>query len=416
MHNTSRYLSTSLLFLLLSVFALGGCGNEVPPAVMGVSFMELTEGSVELTSELPGRISAYYVSEVRPQVGGILLKRFFTEGTMVKEGDVLYQIDPSLYQASYDSAQANLARAQAAAYAKELLAKRYSALVKTTAVSKQDYDNSMADYKSAAADVLAAEAALEEAGINLRYTRVTAPITGRIGRSSVTEGALVIQNQVNALALIQQMDKMYLDVSQSSFEVMDMQRRFGGKPKNDVQLKFQDGSIYSSKGVLEFYDVTVDQSTDTVNVRILFPNPEGLLLPGMYGRAIVLEGVDNKAILIPQKIISKGTKNSDVVKVLTKEVKKDKDGIEAETGLYTVSLRSIRTGGVFDVNKVYVTEGLAKGELLLVEGQQKVQPGDVVKVEPASEAVLWGGAAAVNGKEPSEEPSKEEPVKKSIGE
>ncbi len=334
---------------------------------------------VTLTTELPGRTSAYLIAEVRPQVGGIIQKRLFTEGTDVKAGDVLYQIDPASYQATYNSAKAALARAEANLNPVRLKAERYAELVKINAVSKQDYDDANAALKQAEADIESGKAALETARINLDYTRVTAPISGRIGRSSVTNGALVTASQPAALATIQQLSPIYVDVTQSSAELLRLkqdlasgQLKSNGAAQTSVKLVLEDGSAYPLTGTLKFSEVTVDQPTGSVTLRAIFPNPKQTLLPGMFVRAIVEEGVNERAILIPQRGVTRDPGGNAMVMVVGSEEKVEPRPIKV-----------IRTVG----ENWLVSEGLKAGDRVILEGLQKARPGTPVK------AVPFGGKA-----------------------
>lgn len=343
---------------------LTGCGPGNGRAEQGapeVGTVTIHAQSVTLTTELPGRTAPYAISEVRPQVSGIILKRLFTEGSQVNAGQTLYQIDPKPYQATFDSARANLAATKAKA-------RRYAKLVKDNAISAQDYDDAQAAYLQAAA-------ALQTARINLGYTKVTAPITGRSGISNVTEGALVTANQTSALTTIQTLDPIYVDIAQSSTQMLALKRAIAhgdltaSAPRTaDVTLRLEDGSRYPYKGTLQFTDVTVDPTTGTVTLRALFPNPHGLLLPGMYVRAEISEGVDPKAILAPQQGVERNTKGEPTAWVVGKDDK-------AQLRTLTVS----RTIG----NKWLVISGLKDGDRLIVEGTQKVHPGVTVRPVPA---------------------------------
>ena len=287
------------LFLLIAA-ALSACGQppqqKLPPPI--VSYIVIKAQPVALTAELPGRTDPYAVSDVRPQVSGIILHRLFTEGSVVKIGQPLYQIDPAPYQAAYDNAVATLADTKAKA-------DRYAALLKAQAIAPQDADDARAAY-------LVAKANVETAHINLNYTRITAPITGRIGASSVTEGALVTASQTTALATISTLDPIYVDIDQSSAELLALKRAAQagqiGAGGTDVTLKLDDGSVYAQKGELQFTDVTVDPTTGAVRLRAIFPNPDGLLLPGMYVRATVNQGTDPHGILAPQASINHDAK------------------------------------------------------------------------------------------------------------
>ncbi|AGW12379.1 putative acrA Membrane Fusion Protein [Megalodesulfovibrio gigas DSM 1382 = ATCC 19364] len=344
-----------------------------PPAMEPeVTVLTLAPSVVTLTTELPGRTSAHLVSEVRPQVSGILQKRLFTEGAEVTEGDVLYKIDPAHYQAVYDNAKAALAKAEANVVPVKLRAERTANLARQDAVSRQDNDDAHAAHRQAEAEVLATKAALETARINLEYTNVRAPISGRIGKSAVTPGALVTANQAAALSTIQQTDPIYVDLTQSSAEVMRLRRDLqqgvlkqaadGGAT---VSLILEDGTPYALDGVLKFADITVDQSTGVITLRAEFPNPAGELLPGLYVRAVLTEGVDEHAILAPQAAVSRDTKGNPLVMVVNAE-----GVVEARP----ITVR--RTIG----DSWLVGEGVAVGERIVVDGLQKARPGRKVKV------------------------------------
>jgi membrane fusion protein, multidrug efflux system len=337
-----------------------------------VSVVTLQAAPVELTTELPGRTSPFEVSDVRPQVGGIITARLFKEGDDVKAGQVLYQIDPAPYRAAFDQATAQLANAQANVATTKVKAERYGDLVKINAVSKQDYDDAEAAYKQAAATVLQQRAALEAARINLNYTKVTAPISGRSGLSTVTRGALVTTSQTAALTTVTQLDPIYVDLTQSAAEVLKLRQEMeagkvsaGGGAALAVRLKFEDGTPYPLEGRMQFTDVTVDQSTGAVTLRAVFPNPRKLLLPGLYVRAVIVEGVDQNGILAPQQGISRDEKGQPTALVVDPT-----DHVQART--LTVS----RTVG----DKWLVTSGLKAGDRLIVEGLQSAKPGAVVKV------------------------------------
>lgn len=376
--------------MLLIGLMMTACGNQAaksaPPqgAPPEVGIVVVQPERVAVTSELAGRTSPYLIAEVRPQVGGIIQKRLFTEGADIKAGEVLYQIDPAGYRAAHSSAKAALSRAEANLAPARLKAERYKELAAIDAVSRQDQDEALAALKQAEADVEAAEAALETARINLAYTSVTAPISGRIGRSTVTTGALVTANQANALATIQQLDPIYVDVTQSSAELLRLKqkqeagqfRKGSGLAK--VKLLLEDGRAYPISGALKFSDVTVDQSTGSVTLRAVFPNPEHLLLPGMYVRAVVEEGVSEQAILVPQQAVSRSLKGEAMAMVVN------------ASG--TVEPRQIRTERAVG-DKWLVTGGLASGDRLIVEGLQKARPGTPVKAVPAGAPAAAGQAA-----------------------
>jgi len=320
---------------------------------------------------LPGRTAAFRIAEIRPQVGGIIQKRLFTEGGEVKAGQLLYQIDPASFQASFDSAKAALAKAEAQEHSSRLKADRYRVLVRTKAVSDQEQVEMEANWKQAVADVAAAKAALASARINLDYTRITAPITGRIGKSTVTEGALVTALQSAALATIQQLDPLYVDVNQSSTELLDLKKEITGgqasggqQVKSEVKVLLEGGAVYRHTGSLEFSDVTVNQTTGSVTLRALVPNPDQELLPGMFVRARIAKGQRADAICVPAVGVSRNSKGQATVMVVNKQS--------------AVESRVVQTGQNVGV-QVLITEGLAAGEQVIVAGLQKIKPGLPVK-------------------------------------
>jgi len=330
--------------------------------------------SVTLTTELPGRTSAHLVAEVRPQVGGIIQQRLFTEGSDVKAGQALYQIDPATYKAAFASARAAQAKAEANLIPARLKEQRFRDLVKIKAVSQQDYDDANAALKQAEADLASSKAAVESARINLAYTRVTAPISGRIGRSTVTTGALVTASQPAALATIQQLSSMYVDVTQSSAEMLRLKRQLASGLLKDnaaaqarVRLLLEDGSAYPVPGSLKFSEVTVEESTGSITLRAVFPNPKQVLLPGMFVRAVLEEGVDDQAILVPQRGVTRNPAGNALVMVVGPEDK-------VEQRLVKVA----RTIG----DSWLVSEGLKAGDRVILEGIQKAKPGSPVKVVP----------------------------------
>lgn len=361
---------------------LSGCGQsantEAAAAAPDVGIVEIRAQAITLTTELSGRTSAFQVSEVRPQVGGIIQKRLFVEGADVKAGQALYQIDPASYQATYDSARASLAKAEASLISIRNKASRYEELVVIKAVSQQENDDSQAALKQAQADVAAAKAALETARINLAYTRVTSPIAGRIGRSSVTPGALVTTGQAAALATVQQLDTIYVDVTQSSADLLRLRRdlasgqlKTAGANQAAVKLILEDGSTYPLAGKLQFSDVTVDQSTGSITLRAVFPNPKGELLPGMYVRAVLEEGAEEQAILAPQQGVTRDTKGNPTALVVGPDNK--------------VELRVLKTRRTIG-DKWLVSEGLKAGDKLIVDGLQRIAPGATVHPVPATAA------------------------------
>jgi len=371
----------ALAGLLAAMLAVTGCKQQgaSPGTASGgaspeVGVVTIAAGPVALTMELPGRTAAHMIAEVRPQVEGIIQKRLFTEGADVKAGQVLYQIDPAIYEAAFASAKAALARAEANRIPARLKAERYRELVAVNAVSRQEADDADAQYKQAEAEVAVNQAAVESARINLEYTQVKAPIAGRIGRSTVTAGALVTANQAAAMATIQQLDPVYVDVTQSSAELLRLKRnpasgeikgRNGDQAK--VKLLLEDGAPYPQEGTLKFSEVTVEQGTGSVTLRALFPNPDQLLLPGMFVRAILPEGVMDEAILVPQRGVTRNQKGEAMVMVVGAEEK-------VEPRVIKVS----RTVG----ESWLVSEGLKVGDRVILEGIQKARPGTVVKAAP----------------------------------
>ena len=359
------------LSILAGVFVLAGCGEPAtesgPPPTPEVSVLTIATQPVSLTTELPGRTSAFMVSEVRPQVNGIVKKRLFEEGSDVQAGETLYEIDSASYKASHNSAKAALAKAQANFKVAGLTAGRYKELVKINAVSKQDNDRAAAELLQAQADVASAKAALEMAAINLGYTRVTAPISGRIGQSSITPGALLSAGQANPLATIQQLDPIYVDVTQSSIELMRLRRALDSgslsastQARANVKLTLEDGTQYEHSGELQFSDVSVDPGTGMVTLRAVFPNPGQQLLPGMYVRAVLEEGVRDQAILVPQQGVTRDSKGNATALL-----------VNAEGKVESRALTANRTIG----DKWLVDAGIEAGERVIVEGVQKVRPG-----------------------------------------
>ncbi len=329
----------------------------------------LVEKPVTLTTELPGRTSPYRLAEVRPQVNGLLQKRMFTEGNDVQEGQQLYQIDPAPYQASLDSAQAQLAHANAEMASAKALLDRYKGLGGTNAVSKQDLDNATASELQAEADIDSAKAAVETAQINLVYTKVLSPINGRTGRS-VTEGALVTANQTNPLVIVQQLDPIYVDIPQSTALIVRLRRELtsgqlksAGADQAQVTLTLEDGSQYEVPGKLEFSETTVDQSTGSVILRAEFPNPQKMLLPGMFVTARIEEGVSEHAILVPQQGVTHDSKGQPTVLIVTPDNK--------------VELRVIKADRAIG-DKWLVTDGLHAGDRVIVDGLQRARPGATV--------------------------------------
>lgn len=354
------------------VLIMAGCdqSGQQPDADMttevGVKTLQST--SVTLTSQLAGRVTGSMTSDVRPQVDGIIQKRLFTEGDDVKAGQVLYQIDPASYQASYDQAVAQLKNAQALVKSSKLKAERYAALVKDNGVSRQDADDALATYQQNVASVDQYRAAVESARINLNYTQIKAPISGRIGISSVTPGALVTASQTTALATIRALDPIYVDLTQSSVQLLKLRRQQALLQQNKedvpVTVKLEDGTTYDHPGKLELTEVSVDEATGTVTLRAIFPNPQHELLPGMYVRASVVNGVKSDAILAPQQGITRDAKGNATALVVDKANK--------------VESRDVVTDRVIG-NNWLISSGLNRGDRLIIEGTAKVQPGSVVK-------------------------------------
>lgn len=388
----------SLLFKPLAVALLGAAvlaacsgGQQTPAAGQGgaaptVGVVTVQTEAVALTSELPGRTAPYLIAEVRPQVTGIVKKRAFREGSEVKAGELLYQIDPATYQAAYDAAKASLARAEANLYTARLKAERYADLAKINAVSKQANDDAIAALKQGEADVASARAAVDKARIDLDFTRVSAPIPGRIGRSAVTPGALVTANQADALAIVQQLDPIYVDVTQSSAELLALRRSLAegklqraGDDAAKVQLVLEDGSVYPAEGRLEFSEVSVDTGTGSVTLRARFPNAKGELLPGMYVRARFAQGVREDAVLVPHAGIGRDARGNAVAMVVNAENKVESRQVKAERALG---------------DKWVVTEGLAAGDRVIVDGLQKIRPGAEVQAQDAAAAAPAAAAPA----------------------
>lgn len=365
--------------LLAAGLLLAGCGKPAtaPAAAPAAEVIAATlhPETVTLTRELPGRTAAYVIAEVRPQVSGIVKRRLFTEGANVTAGQVLYEIDDSTPRADLGSAKATLARARAAAELARLNAARAAALAETDAVSRQEYESAVATHQQAQAEILAAEAAVARAEVTLGYTRVTSPIAGRIGKSSVTEGALVTANQAGALATVQQLDPIYVDVTQSSREWLELRRELDAgtlaRTETPVTIMLEDGTRYAHPGKLEFTEVAVDPATGVIALRITVPNPDHLLLPGMYVRAIIGTAVREQAVLVPQQGIARDPRGNTTAMVVSTEGK-------AELRPVHVS----RTIG----DQWLVESGLAAGDRVIVQGLQKIGPGMPVKVVEATAA------------------------------
>lgn len=393
--NKNRGLTPLAVVLMLSgSLALTGCddkqdqqgGQQMPE----VGVVTLKTEPLQITTELPGRTVAYRIAEVRPQVSGIILKRNFVEGSDIEAGVSLYQIDPATYQATYDSAKGDLAKAQAAANIAELTVKRYQKLLGTQYISKQEYDQALADAQQANAAVVAAKAAVETARINLAYTKVTSPISGRIGKSSVTEGALVQNGQASALATVQQLDPIYVDVTQSSNDFLRLKQELANgslkqeNAKAKVDLVTSDGIKFPQSGTLEFSDVTVDQTTGSITLRAIFPNPDHTLLPGMFVRARLQEGTKPAALLVPQQGVTRTPRGDATVLVVGADNK--------------VEIRQIVASQAIG-DKWLVTDGLKAGDRVVVSGLQKVRPGAQVKVQ---EITADNKQQAASGNQPAQ--------------
>lgn len=356
---------------------LSACGDKAAPhgpAAQPVSVVTLRAEPVTLTRELPARANARLIAEVRPQVSGILKKRLFTEGGYVKAGQVLYQIDDASYQAEYASARASLARAEAALNFAKLNAARSAELAKIDAVSQQDYEDATAALLQAQADVKLAQANVRSSSIVLDYTRIVAPISGRIGKSMVTQGALVTANQATALATVQQLDPIYVDATASSTELLELRRELAAGALTSaatsvpVTILLEDGSTYQHGGKLEFADVTVDPGTGTFLLRTVVPNPDHLLMPGMYVRAVISTGTRTDAILVPQQGVARDPRGHTTAMIV------GEDGKAVQRDV-TVS----HTVG----DKWLVESGLAAGDRVIVEGLQKIRPGAPVQATEA---------------------------------
>ncbi|WP_339540564.1 efflux RND transporter periplasmic adaptor subunit [Pseudomonas sp. RA_5y_Pfl1_P24] len=379
----AKYLVTAAVLLSLIILALlGGCsGGDPAPAVATpkVTVLTVQPQSQVLTTELAGRTQAFMVAEIRPQVGGIVQQRLFVEGAEVKAGQALYQLDAAPYKAALAQAQASLTKARATLKSAQTTASRNARLVKINAISQQTDEDSQATLLTAAADVKVEEAEVETARINLAYTRISSPLAGRIETSTVTPGALVVANQDTALTTVQQLDPIYVDVTQSTTELLGLKRDLASgvlQANSDgearISLKLDDGSIYSHEGRLKFSGVSVNQSTGTVTLRAVFANREHLLLPGMYVRGVLEQARDDKAILIPQQAVSRSA--SGVTSVLLVV-----DG-KVEQRVLTVD----RAVG----NQWWVTAGLQAGDQVIVEGGQKVRVGEGVQTQAAAAGAL----------------------------
>lgn len=377
--STGLLISAAAALALLSACSQGDdSGAQPAQQAPKVTVIETRAEAAAVSVELPGRTTPYLVAEIRPQVGGIVQERKFTEGAEVAAGELLYRIDPATYEATLESARAALARAEANATAARVKAERYAELVKIKAVSTQAHDDAVAAHKQAQAEIASARAAVSVARIDLERTQVKAPIAGRIGRSSVTAGALVTANQEHALSTVQRLDPIYVDLTQSGTELLQMRRaieqgsiRSNSEGETPVRVVFEDGTEYEQEGRLAFSEVTVDPGTGSVTLRAVLPNPEQRLLPGMYVRARIDQGVNENTILLPHAAVQRDPRGK-----ATAMVVKDDDTVESRV------LTVARATGEHWI----VTSGLEPGERVVVEGLQRIRPGAKVSVVSADEA------------------------------
>ena len=401
---SSRFIRTGLACALAAglLGAIAGCSgssassSSAPPQgapAAQVSVVTVQPQNQPVTTELSGRTRARLSAEIRPQVGGIVQQRLFEEGALVKAGQVLYQLDPATYKAAYASAQASVAKAESTVNAAKVTARRNAELAKIEAVSQQTSEDSQATLQQAEADLGVARAALDTARINLGFTRITAPIAGRIEASTVTPGALVTASQTTALTTVQQLDPIHVDVTQSTTELLRLQRELaagtlksggekgerGERGEASVKLLLEDGTAYAHAGRLQFSSVTVSESTGAVTLRILVPNPERTLLPGMYVRAVLEEGVAEQALLVPQQGVTRTASGDASALVVTADNKVEKRALKVS-----------RAVG----NRWQVTEGLKAGERVIVEGSLRVKPGDTVKPVAADATTVAAAATA----------------------
>jgi membrane fusion protein (multidrug efflux system) len=373
-----------------AVLALTACGDggkqqqQAPQGPAPVGYVVVREEPVTLTTELPGRTTAFETSEVRPQVNGLVLERLFVEGDVVHKGQPLYRIDPAPYEAQVASARAALTRARSSIASSAALARRYGELVKINAIARQEFENAQTTAAQAQADVAAQQAALRTAQIDLARTTIRAPITGRIGRSVFTTGALVSASQTNALATIQRLDPIYVDIQESSSDLLKLRQQIlSGQLTRDgnahVKLKLEDGSGYGPQGTLRFADVTVDPTTGSQVIRALFPNPNGLLLPGMFVRASLVEGTQANGMLVPQRAVSRDEKGLATVMVVGAGNK--------------VEVRTLQTSRAIGDNWL-ATSGIKSGDKIIVEGGMMLRPGMPVQGKP------WNPNAKPAGTQP----------------
>lgn len=388
---TRKYKNRHTLAMALTAsLTLAGCNQDVSPPEKPqaeVGIVTLQEQTQRLTSELPGRTKAWMSAEIRPQVSGILQQRLFTEGAQVKAGEVLYKIDPAPYQAAYDQTRANTAQARATLSAAQLKAKRYASLIQIDAISQQDNEDVQSALQNAQASYQAAQAEQESAKIDLTYTAIKSPISGRVETSTVTPGALVTANQDSALTTVQQLDPLYVDVTQSSAELLRLKRQLAagrlsksGDNAAHITLLLEDGSEYAHPGSLQFSGASVSEGTGSVSLRAVVPNPDGLLLPGMYVRAVLEEAVDEKALLVPQQAVSRSNNgNTYVLLVVDGKVEQREVSIARSVG-----------------NQWWISAGLSRGEQLIVEGGQKVRVGETVSTVSLDPAQFASTATVTN--------------------
>jgi len=389
-----RWCSTAVWLFLAGLLLWTGCENRQSqragaPPVPEVAFVTITPEPVLLTTELPGRTSAFRIAEIRPQVSGLIQKRLFTEWAEVKAAEVLSQIHPATFQAALDNAKASLAKAEANLPAIRSKTDRYRKLATTNAISQQDYDDMAARLLQAEADVAYWKASVKTARINLGYTRIRAPISGRIGRSNVTDGALVSAYQPQELTTIQQIDPIYVDMAQSAADLQRLKQSLedgrlkqSGEGHKKVDLLLQDGTLYPLEGTLQFRDVTVDPTTGSVILRAIFPNPDSDLLPGMFVRAVIQEGVAENAILAPQQGVSRNSKGEPIALIVDEN---------SQVQLRPLTLdRAIK-------DQWLVTSGLSGGERLIVEGMIKIRPGASVRAVPFNAQKPAPGEGPSNG-------------------
>lgn len=383
----TRFSTRQCAILLVPALALAACsggedkaqgkgkGGQPGQGTPTVGYVVVQPTSVAMTTELSGRTTAFESSDVRPQVTGIIRRRFFTEGTLVKKGQPLYEIDPRLYRAAANEAQANLQSARANQQAQNILAQRYKPLAEMEAISKQDYTNALATSRQATASVAQTRAALETAQINLKFTTVPAPITGRIGRSLFTVGALVSATQTDPLAQIQRLDPMFVDIQQSSGDLLALRRSLGRNgivaTRAEVRLTLEDGSEYGATGTVQFAEALVNTETGTVTLRARFPNPQGLLLPGMFVQAKFAQAINQRAFLVPQAGVSRDAKGNATVYV-----------VDANNKAVQKTIKADRTQGMFWV----VTGGLNPGDKIITQGLSKIAPNQGVKPVPETAA------------------------------